>query len=128
MGKRLSITLTDTQAAALDALAQETGATLQSMIGLAVSTWLAGQTWATQAEDQTPERRDVSGWYGYAECTMPDPLSGETVHEGVGYDGPFADAQQAQEHAERIAAANRADGIDAAPMVEHLDERGRRTA
>lgn len=37
---RLSITLTDSQAAALDRIAAETGATKQSMIGLAVSAWI----------------------------------------------------------------------------------------
>lgn len=37
---RLSITLTDRQAQALDAIAAETGATKQSMIGLAISSWI----------------------------------------------------------------------------------------
>lgn len=38
--KRLSITLTDSQAAALERIAAETGATRQSMIGLAISAWI----------------------------------------------------------------------------------------
>lgn len=37
---RLSITLTESQAAALDRISRETGATKQSMIGLAVSAWI----------------------------------------------------------------------------------------
>lgn len=37
---RLSITLTESQAAALERIAAETGATKQSMIGLAVSAWI----------------------------------------------------------------------------------------
>ena len=37
---RLSITLTDSQAQALDLIAAETGATRQSMIGLAISAWI----------------------------------------------------------------------------------------
>lgn len=200
MGKRLSITLTDTQAEALDALAQESGATLQSMIGLAVSAWLRDQRpqaapepqgdgpellmrmmrdgqqvqqvrarWADRergtivatarrhgtgdpwreydgpqmmtlkdgitVESMDPwdvvddalwadERRDPSGWYGWASITVTDPLSGETMHEGIGYDGPFATIQQAQEHAERIAAANREDGTPAVAVVEMLDSLG----
>ena len=53
---RLSITLTDAQAAALDRLASETGATKQSMIGLAVSEWL-----------ESHDRAQPSGWYGWAD-------------------------------------------------------------
>lgn len=37
---RLSITLTDSQAQALDLIAAETGATRQSMIGLAITSWI----------------------------------------------------------------------------------------
>lgn len=37
---RMSITLTESQAAALDDIAAETGATKQSMIGLAISAWI----------------------------------------------------------------------------------------
>ena len=37
---RLSITLTDSQAEALERIAAETGATRQSMIGLAISAWI----------------------------------------------------------------------------------------
>lgn len=37
---RLSITLTESQAAALEDIAAETGATKQSMIGLAISAWI----------------------------------------------------------------------------------------
>lgn len=43
MGKRLSITLTDAQERALDELAEVSGASLQSMVGLAVTAWLRGQ-------------------------------------------------------------------------------------
>lgn len=39
--KRLSITLTDSQSAALERIAAETGATRQSMIGLAISAWIS---------------------------------------------------------------------------------------
>ena len=37
---RLSITLTESQAAALESIAAETGATKQSMIGLAITSWI----------------------------------------------------------------------------------------
>lgn len=37
---RLSITLTESQAAALEAIAAVTGATKQSMIGLAITSWI----------------------------------------------------------------------------------------
>lgn len=104
MSTRLSITLTDQQAEQLDAIAAETGATRQSMIGLAVSQWIRQQ------------RRQ---WYGYALVTDRDPLSGEIDTYSIGYDGPFPTEEQARRHAERIAAANIADGIQAVAVTEH---------
>ena len=61
---RLSITLTETQAAALERIAAETGATKQSMIGLAVSAWIRANDVsqdtqsATVSQDESAER-----WY-----------------------------------------------------------------
>ena len=61
---RLSITLTETQAAALERIAAETGATKQSMIGLAVSAWIRANEVsqdtqsATVSQDESAER-----WY-----------------------------------------------------------------
>ena len=52
---RLSITLTDSQAAALDAIAAETGATKQSMIGLAISAWIRENDHLTAESAKTPE-------------------------------------------------------------------------
>ena len=54
---RLSITLTETQAAALERIAAETGATKQSMIGLAVSAWIREND-VTVSQDESAER-----WY-----------------------------------------------------------------
>ena len=65
---RLSITLTDAQAAALERIAAETGATKQSMIGLAVTAWIRAYDVpqvvsqdtpsATVSQDESAER-----WY-----------------------------------------------------------------
>lgn len=63
---RLSITLTESQAAALERIAAETGATKQSMIGLAVSAWIRENDVtvsqdtqsATASQDESAER-----WY-----------------------------------------------------------------
>lgn len=52
---RLSITLTESQAAALDAIAAETGATKQSMIGLAISAWIRENDHLTAESAKTPE-------------------------------------------------------------------------
>lgn len=51
---RLSITLTESQSAALDAIAQQTGATKQSMIGLAVSDWIRAHGHLATAPAKTP--------------------------------------------------------------------------
>ena len=111
MSTRLSITLTDSQSAALERIAAETGATKQSMIGLAVSAWIA------QQERQQSRR----GWYGYAVTDEKDPLSGETMRASVGYDGPFATRAEAMAHAERVAQSNREDGLQAEPRAEWED-------
>lgn len=55
---RLSITLTDSQAAALDRIAAETGATKQSMIGLAISAWVAEQERRAMRDSLERERRE----------------------------------------------------------------------
>lgn len=106
---RLSITLTDTQAEALERISAETGATKQSMIALAVSDWLAARQPAPQV---------AHGWYGWADVTEPDPLSGEPMAYSVGYDGPYPTKTDAEDHARRIAASNREDGLPATPHVE----------
>ena len=74
---RLSITLTESQAAALDEIATETGATKQSMIGLAVSAWIRDYETARirqrRADDYepTPTYCEVCGaradWASFAE-------------------------------------------------------------
>ena len=56
---RLSITLTESQAAALERIAAETGATKQSMIGLAVTAWI-------RANDVQPTTPTVAE-------TVPEP-------------------------------------------------------
>ena len=61
---RLSITLTESQSAALERIAAETGATKQSMIGLAISAWIRANDVsqdtqsATVSQDEGAER-----WY-----------------------------------------------------------------
>lgn len=61
---RLSITLTESQSAALERIAAETGATKQSMIGLAISAWIRANDVsqdtpsATVSQDESAER-----WY-----------------------------------------------------------------
>lgn len=52
---RLSITLTESQAAALDRIAAETGATKQSMIGLAVSAWIRANDYLPAQSTPTPD-------------------------------------------------------------------------
>lgn len=52
---RLSITLTESQAATLDAIASTTGATKQSMIGLAISAWIAANGHLATTPAKTPE-------------------------------------------------------------------------
>ena len=61
---RLSITLTESQSAALERIAAETGATKQSMIGLAISAWIRENDVtvsqdtqsATASQDESAER------------------------------------------------------------------------
>ena len=50
-----SITLTDSQAAALERIAAETGATRQSMIGLAISAWIRANGHLAADGMSTPE-------------------------------------------------------------------------
>ena len=60
---RLSITLTESQAAALERIAAETGATKQSMIGLAVTAWIRANDVQPQqptATETTPEPTDTT--------------------------------------------------------------------
>ena len=52
---RLSITLTESQAATLDRIAAETGATKQSMIGLAVTSWIRANEHLAAAAVKEPE-------------------------------------------------------------------------
>lgn len=52
---RLSITLTESQAAALDRIAAATGATRQSMIGLAVTSWIRTNEHLAIVTDKEPE-------------------------------------------------------------------------
>lgn len=52
---RLSITLTERQNEALERIAAETGATKQSMIGLAVSAWIRHNDYLPNEEKKTPE-------------------------------------------------------------------------
>ena len=114
---RLSITLTDSQNAALERIAAETGATKQSMIGLAVSAWI-------KANDIEPARhRELSGWYGWATVKEYEPLSEGLKHHwvGVGYDGPFETREEALAHAESVAESNREDGYTAETVVRWED-------
>lgn len=54
---RLSITLTESQSAALERIAAETGATKQSMIGLAVSAWIRANDTLPAEPNKAPENR-----------------------------------------------------------------------
>ena len=109
--KRLSITLTDSQAAALERIAAETGATKQSMIGLAVSDWVRVHDYP---EDE------AEGWYGWAEVTEPDPISGTPYTYSVGHDGPYDSREDAAAYAAKVAATNVEDGLSATAHVERV--------
>lgn len=52
---RLSITLTESQSAALEAIAAETGATKQSLIGLAITSWIRANGHLAAVTEKTPE-------------------------------------------------------------------------
>ena len=65
---RLSITLTESQAAALDRIAAETGATKQSMIGLAVSAWIRANDYFPAQPAQTPDITSQA-----VACTQDEP-------------------------------------------------------
>ena len=52
---RLSITLTDSQAEALESIAAETGATKQSMIGLAITSWIRANGHLAAGGMKTPK-------------------------------------------------------------------------
>lgn len=100
---RLSITLTESQATALDRIAAETGATKQSMIGLAVSDWVRahdhGGTWC--------------GW-----CRTWTESEGTRDHERREY----ATEHDAIMHAKAVAAERKAMGYDTArPMWERSE-------
>lgn len=112
--KRLSITLTDSQAAALEKIAAETGATKQSMIGLAISDWVRVHDYP---ED---EAEGWEGWYGWAEVTEPDPLSGTPYTYSVGHDGPYGSREDAAAYAAKVAAGAAEDGVSVSAHVERL--------
>ena len=109
---RLSITLTDQQNEALERLSATCGATKQSMIGLAVSDWLA-------QHDVPPTPKSYEGWYGWAHVTGRDPLSGEPDTYNVGYDGPFETEEEAKRYAEHAAKANTNRYEKAKPVWEY---------
>lgn len=101
--KRLSITLTDSQAAALERIAAETGATKQSMIGLAVSDWV-------RAHDRADNGGTWCGW-----CRTWTESEGTRDHERTG----FATQHDAIMHAKAVAAECKAKGYETArPMWE----------
>lgn len=114
--KRLSITLTDSQAAALEKIAAETGATKQSMIGLAISDWVRVHDYP---EDED-EAEGWEGWYGWAEVTEPDPLSGTPYTYSVGHDGPYGSREDAAAYAAKVAAGAAEDGVSVSAHVERL--------
>ena len=65
---RLSITLTESQSAALERIAAETGATKQSMIGLAVTAWIRAYDVPQVASQDTPsatasQDESAESWY-----------------------------------------------------------------
>ena len=74
---RLSITLTDSQARALDLIAAETGATRQSMIGLAVTSWIRSNEHLAAPTREEPENVpqavcEVCGAPAVGGCIGPD--------------------------------------------------------
>ena len=74
---RLSITLTDSQAAALDRIAAETGATKQSMIGLAISAWIRANDYLPVSRPNSPENGsdcvcEICGTPAVGGCIGPD--------------------------------------------------------
>lgn len=98
---RLSITLTDSQAAALDRIAAETGATKQSMIGLAISAWIRDQ------------HADGANWYGWCR-TYTDEDGTQDIDRRA-----YATEHDAIMHAKAVAAECKAKGHTAArPMWE----------
>ena len=66
---RLSITLTDSQAQALDLIAAETGATRQSMIGLAITSWIRANGHLAASQEPEDTKCEVCGkpadWTSY---------------------------------------------------------------
>lgn len=74
---RLSITLTESQAAALDRIASETGATRQSMIGLAVTSWIRANEHLAVTPSIEPENApesfcEICGAPAIGGCIGPD--------------------------------------------------------
>lgn len=74
---RLSITLTESQAAALDRIAAETGATRQSMIGLAVTSWIRSNEHLAAPTRNEPENAprcvcEICGEPADGGCIGPD--------------------------------------------------------
>lgn len=74
---RLSITLTDSQAQALDRIAAETGATRQSMIGLAVTSWIRANEHLAAVAEKEPQDKpqalcEICGAPAVGGCVGPD--------------------------------------------------------
>ena len=109
MSTRLSITLTDSQSAALERIAAETGATKQSMIGLAISAWIA----------QQPQGKPQGHWFGWCR-TLTEGRGSRDVERKE-----FDTEHDAIMHAKEVTRRMQAEGIrDARPMWEQCDENG----
>ena len=138
---RLSITLTDSQAAALESIAAETGATKQSMIGLAISAWISDHEARAMIERTRKEkaaraidRRDAMAdeedamqeammhapkWAGW--CRTHTEEEGSRDHERKLFDTD----EQASRHAAAVAMRYRNMGYeDADPCWEPCDNDG----
>ena len=139
--KRLSITLTDSQAEALERIAAETGATRQSMIGLAISAWISDHEARAMIERTRKEkaaraidRRDAMAdeedamqeammhapqWAGW--CRTHTDEEGTRDHERKLFDTDT----QASRHAAAVAMRYRNMGYeDADPCWEPCDSDG----
>lgn len=102
---RLSITLTESQASALDRIAAETGATKQSMIGLAVSAWI-----------RENDRR-ATVWYGWARVIDQDPDKSRDVERVA-----FESETDAIVHAKAVTRRLKAEGLSAYGLWEPSKE------
>ena len=113
--KRLSITLTDSQAAALERMSAETGATKQSMIGLAISAWIRENDVLPEDEPQAPQnqREGLAGWYGWARLLGKDGHVARDVERQM-----FATETEAIEHAREVVHSLKESGADAYELWE----------